>query len=456
MNFQQRSMDMRIIVIGAGHLGYIIAELLSNEGYDVVVVDSDGDKLEAVRNDLDVLTVLADGTSPSFMRSQARGSDLLVAVTAIDEVNIIACILAKKNGIPHTIARIREPKFLAEPVDYIKENFDIDLVLSPELITAREISRLVMTPSAINVEDFAGGRVRLLESKISPRSPYAHRELKDIKLPPSVLIALILRDHHMIIPHGNDRLLPLDNVYFLGNPESLEKLSLHSSAKYQRRTKKALIIGAGRTGQALAPMLERQGISVKVIDNDEDHCQQMAGKLKKGMVLCGDGTDMDLLTHEGVSEADTVICTTKDERLNLMMALLAKHLGAGQTMVRVTRTEYISLMQQVGIDIVLSTRLLAAGEVLGFVRSGSVVSVSLLEGARVQAIEIVLTEGSKAVGVPLMKADIPRSCLVGAYVRNDHVYIPDGHSVLSAGDSVILIVEADHAQSVISYFKGRD
>ena len=341
-------------------------------------------------------------------------------------------------------------------MDYIKENFDIDLVLSPELITAREISRLVMTPSAINVEDFAGGRVRLLESKISPRSPYAHRELKDIKLPPSVLIALILRDHHMIIPHGNDRLLPLDNVYFLGNPESLEKLSLHSSAKYQRRTKKALIIGAGRTGQALAPMLERQGISVKVIDNNEDHCQQMAGKLKKGMVLCGDGTDMDLLTHEGVSEADTVICTTKDERLNLMMALLAKHLGAGQTMVRVTRTEYISLMQQVGIDIVLSTRLLAAGEVLGFVRSGSVVSVSLLEGARVQAIEIVLTEGSKAVGLPLMKAGIPRSCLVGAYVRNGHVYIPDGHSVLSAGDSVILIVEADHAQSVISYFKGRD
>ena len=456
MNFPQRSIDMRIIVIGASHLGYIIAELLSNEGYDVVVVDSDGDKLEAVRNDLDVLTVLADGTSPSFMRSQARGSDLLVAVTAIDEVNIIACILAKKNGIPHTIARIRDPKFLAEPVDYIKENFDIDLVLSPELITAREISRLVMTPSAINVEDFAGGRVRLLESKISPRSPYAHRELKDIKLPPSVLIALILRDHHMIIPHGNDRLLPLDNVYFLGNPESLEKLSPHSSAKYQRRTKKALIIGAGRTGQALAPMLERQGISVKVIDNNEDHCQQMAGKLKKGMVLCGDGTDMDLLTHEGVSEADTVICTTKDERLNLMMALLAKHLGAGQTMVRVTRTEYISLMQQVGIDIVLSTRLLAAGEVLGFVRSGSVVSVSLLEGARVQAIEIVLTEGSKAVGLPLMKADIPRSCLVGAYVRNGHVYIPDGHSVLSAGDSVILIVEADHAQSVISYFKGRD
>lgn len=301
------------------------------------------------------------------MRSRdASKSDLLVAVTAMDEVNIIACMLAKKNGIPHTIARIRDPKFLSEPVDYIKENFDIDLVLSPELITAREISRLVMTPSAINVEDFAKGRVRLLEMKLSPRSPFAHKELKDITLPPSVLIALILRDHHMIIPHGSDRLLPLDNVYFLGNPESLAEISSHGHAKYQRRTKKALIIGAGRTGQALAPMLEKQGISVKVIDNNEDHCQQMVERLKKGMVLCGDGTDMDMLTQEGVSEADTVICTTKDERLNLMMALLAKHLGAGQTMVRVTRTEYIALMQQVGIDIVLSTRLLAAGEVLAF------------------------------------------------------------------------------------------
>lgn len=234
------------------------------------------------------------------MRSRdASKSDLLVAVTAMDEVNIIACMLAKKNGIPHTIARIRDPKFLSEPVDYIKENFDIDLVLSPELITAREISRLVMTPSAINVEDFAKGRVRLLEMKLSPRSPFAHKELKDITLPPSVLIALILRDHHMIIPHGSDRLLPLDNVYFLGNPESLAEISSHGHAKYQRRTKKALIIGAGRTGQALAPMLEKQGISVKVIDNNEDHCQQMVERLKKGMVLCGDGTDMDMLTQEG-------------------------------------------------------------------------------------------------------------------------------------------------------------
>lgn len=446
---------MRIVVIGAGHLGYMISHLLSNEGYDVVVVDSDRNKLEAIQNDLDVLTIEADGTSPSFMRNgDVRGSDLLVAVTAMDEVNIISCMLAKKNGISHTIARIRDPKFLAEPVDYIKENFDIDLVLSPELITAREISRLVMTPSAINVEDFAEGKVRLLETKVEPSSPFAHKEIKDIHLPPSVLIALILRDHHMIIPHGNDRILPMDNVYFLGSPESLKNMTALSNMKYQRKTKKALIIGAGRTGQTLAPMLEEAGISVKVMDNDPDHARQVAQKMKKGLVLLGDGTDINLLTQEGVSEADTVICTTKDERLNLMMALLAKHLGAGQTIVRVTRTEYISLMQQVGIDIVLSARILAASEVLGFIRRGNVVSLSLLEGARVQAMEILIPEGSKVAGKRLMDAAIPRAALVGACVRDGEVSIPDGHTVLKAGDTVILIVEADQASSVISYFKG--
>lgn len=311
---------MRIAIIGAGHLGYIIAEFLSNEQYDVVVVDSDESKLDAIRDALDVLTIHADGTSPSFMRDEdMKGTDIVVAVTAIDEVNIIACILAKKNGIPHTIARIRDPKFLAEPPSYIRENFDIDLLLSPELITAREINRILMTPSALNVEDFAEGKVRLMETKLGPRSPLLHIPLKDLRLPQSVLIAMIFRDHRMIIPHGNDVLLPLDNVYFLGNPETVAELPQNvGAANYQHRIRRALIIGAGRTGQILAPMLEEQGISVKVIDNDRDHCRLVASRLKKGIVLYGDGTDIDLLKQEGVEDADIVICITSDERLNMM------------------------------------------------------------------------------------------------------------------------------------------
>lgn len=455
----QKENTMGITVIGAGHLGWIIAELLSDEGYDVIVADTDEEKLSAIRDSLDVLTFCADGTNPSFMRrKEVRECDIVVAVTAQDEVNIIACMLAKKNGIPHTIARIRDPKYLSEPEGYLRENFDLDLVLSPEQITAHEISRILMTPSALNVEDFAEGKVRLVGMKIGHRSPLPGKPLKELRLPENVLAALIIRDHRRIIPHGEDILRPLDTVYFLGTPQSLEQLSGFASgaSHYRKSTRRALIIGAGRTGNALAPLLEKDGISVKVIDKDRLRCEAMAERLKKGVVLCGDGTDPELLSLEGAADADTVICTTKDDKLNLMIALLTKHLGAGQAIAQVQRPEYVELFQQVGVDIVLSTRMLAAGEVMAFVRSSAVLSVSLLEGSRVQALEILVGPSSPAAGLSLMQARLPKECLVGAIVHDGAFTVPSGRSVLSAGDRIIIITETDAARKVISYFKGKE
>lgn len=447
---------MRIVILGAGQLGYTIAELLSNEKHDVVVADADEENLSHVRDSLDVLTVLANGTSPDFTRDpDIRKASVFVAVTEMDEVNILASMLAKKNGIPHTIARIRDPKFLQESTEYLQENFDIDLILSPELVTAKEIRRILMTPAALNVEDFANGSVRLYETRIQRKSPYVHIPFKDLELPDNILAAMIFRDHQMIIPHGNDCLLPYDNAYFIGAPEDIQKFSHHVAESSTKQIRKAIIIGAGRTGSALAPLLEEDGVDLKVIDIDEDRCHRISSKLEKSMVLCGDGTDIDLLTQEGISEADVVICTTKDEQLNLLTALLAKHLGAKKTIVRVTRAEYVDLMTQVGVDIALSVRLLAAGEVLSYVRSRSVVSVSLLESAQVEAMEIILESGAPAEGVPLMKANLPVECLVGAYVRNGIPHIPDGHSVLAAGDRVIILMRASYAAKVLPYFKGR-
>ena len=413
---------MRITIIGASHLGLTIAKLLANESYDVILVDENEAILESIRDELDILTIHADGTSPSLMRDpDIRKSDFLVAATASDESNIIASILARQNGIPHTIARIREMKYLSEPASYLHENFDIDLILSPELITAREIFQLLRTPHALNIEDFAGGRVRLLETKLSTTSPLIHIPLHALSLPPSLLIAMVQRDHDILIPHGDDCLLPMDNVYFLGTPASLSEMESRANLRVQRKAKKVVIIGAGRIGQALAPMLEAQGLSA-----------------------------------EGIGEADTVICLTKDERLNMMMALLAKHLGARQTIVRVVRSEYALLMQQVGIDIALSTHILAAGEVLSYIRKGSVVSISYLEGARVQAAEVILQTGAPACGRSLMEARLPKECLVGALVRGEEILIPDGRTVLSAGDRAILIIQADHTDQVLRYFRNGD
>ena len=448
---------MRIVIVGAGKLGYSIAELLANEEFDVVLVDQDETRLEAAKNTLDVLTVTANGASPITMNDpDIRSADILIAVTAGDEVNMVACILAKKHGITHTVARIRDMQFLSEAKEYLKANFDIDLMLNPELITAREVYRILMTPAALDVEDFASGKVRLFETKVTRHSPLANIPLKDLEMPKAILAGMIFRDHRMIIPHGDDCLLPHDNAYFIGDPKEIEKFSETFVQRDARKLEHVMIIGAGRTGRFLAKMLDEADVAVKIIDTNRERSRLAAEALENGLAICGDGTDIDLLMEEGVADADAVVCLTEDDKLNLMLALLAKHLGAKKTVVRVARGEYVDLMEKVGVDIVLPTRLLSASEVLAFARRGGVVSVSLLEGAKAEAVEVIVQEGAPVAGIPLMKAHLPRECLVCAYVRGDEAVIPNGASVLLPGDRTILFIQTRFAQKVMKYFKGKD
>lgn len=446
---------MRIVIAGAGRLGYSIAALLSEEGMDVVVVDGDDDQLAAAKATLDVLTITANIASPLTMCDpDVRSADILIAVTDRDEVNLVACVLAKKHGIAHTIARIRDLSFTVEAGRYLKENFDIDLVLNPELITAHEINRILMTPAALNVEDFAHGKVRLFETRIRRRSAIARKPLKDLRLPQGVLAGLIFRDHRMIIPHGDDVFLPGDNAYFIGLPACIEAFSQSLVPSDTHKLTRAAIIGAGRTGRALALLLEGQGVQVKVIDRSRERCELLAEKLTAGLAICGDGTDMDLLTEEGVAEADVVICLTEDDKLNLMLALLARHLSHNKikTVVRVDRNEYIDLMEKVGVNIALSARLLSASEVLAYARGGEVTRVSLLEGARAEALEVIVSPGAPVAGRRLMDARLPRECLVCAYVRGDEAAIPNGMTELLPGDRVILFVLKSFAKKALEYF----
>ncbi len=445
---------MRIVIVGAGKLGYSIAELLSQEQFDVVMVDQEEGQLEAVKNTLDVLTIPANGASPITMDDpDVRDADILIAVTGSDEVNMVACILAKKHGISHTVARIRDMQFMSEAKDYLKENFDIDLMLNPELITAHEINRILMTPAALNVEDFAHGKVRLFETKVRRRSKLLGVPLKEMKLPKGVLAGMIFRDHRMIIPHGDDSFMVHDNAYFIGMPEEIEKFSKNFVRRDARKLERAMIIGAGRAGRALARLLDAQKVKVKVIDQDQSRCRLMAEQLADGLAICGDGTDIDLLTEEGVENADVVICLTEDDKLNLMLALLAKHLKARKTVVRVARNEYVDLMEKVGVDVVVSARLLSASEVMAFARRGGVVSVSYLEGAKAEAMEVIVQEGAPVAHRRLMDAKLPRECLVCAYVRDGTAAIPNGLTELLPGDRIILFLQTKSAQKVMKYFQ---
>ena len=247
-----------------------------------------------------------------------------------------------------------------------------------------------------------------------------------------------------------------DNAYFIGIPSAIEQFSQNFVQRDAKRIHRVMVIGAGRTGRALASLLDGQDVEVKVVEKDHERCQLMAEKLDHGIAICGDGTDIDLLLEEGVAEADVVVCLTEDDKLNLMLALLAKHLGADKTVVRVARNEYVDLMEKVGVDVVLSARLLSASEVLAFARRGGVVSVSLLEGAKAEAVEVIMQEGAPAAGKPLMDAKLPKECLVCAYVRAGEAEIPNGTTVLLPGDRIILFIQTQFAQKVMKYFKGKE
>ena len=444
---------MRIVVAGAGKLGYSVAELLADDEFDVVVIENDPKRKDVVQNSLDVLVIEGNACSPTTFRDpDIRNADVLIACTDSDEVNMITCMMAKNNGIKHTVARIRNVDYAINSPEMLNSEMKIDLILNPERITAAEIDHILMTPSALNVDDFAEGKVRMFEAKLKENSPYANIPLKYLKIPNDILVAMLFRKHKMIIPRGNDVLLPGDNVYFVGKQEAILEFEQNFTNTYEK-LEKALIIGAGRTGRFLAPMLEKQGLMVKVIEKNKERCQMLAAMLEKGLVLCGDGTDIDLLTEEGVSEADVVVCITEDDKLNLLLALLAKHLGAKKTIVRVTRNEYIELMEKVGVDVVLSSRLLSAGEVLRFVRKGGIVSVSLLEGAQAEALEIIVAAGSEVEGKALRNIKLPQECLICAIVHENEAIIPNGDTVLNSNDRIILFAKSELVKSTVPMFE---
>lgn len=445
---------MRIVVIGAGKLGYSVAQLLAQEQYDVIVIEQDESRREIVKNNLDVLTITANGASPLTMEDyRVKDADVVIATTASDEVNMVACMLAKANGVKHTVARIRDTDYAQNSV-FMHKDMGIDLFINPEQVTAIEISRILMTPAAMDVEDFAEGKVRMFETRLQADSPFIGQTLSELAIPSQILVAAIFRSHKMLIPHGDDVIQESDDVYFVGQKEALQNFE-KQFATTQSKVSRVMIIGAGRTGRFLAPLLEKQGLFVKIIDKNEERCRLVAEKLETGIALCGDGTDIDLLMEEGISEADMVVCITEDDKLNLMLALLAKHLGAKKTIVRIARNEYVNLMEKVGVDIVLSSRLLASGEILRFIHRGGVVSLSLLADAKAQAMEIIVAPDSYIAGKTLKQATLPKECLLCAVVHEGVASVPSGATVVYPGDRVVIFVQTEATKQVLPLFEGR-
>ena len=444
---------MHIIIIGAGKVGYSLAKRLSEESHSVIVIDQDEDRINVVKSNLDVTTILGNGASPQLLKDAGvKKSGLVIAVTLSDEINMLSCLAAKKLGAKKTIARIRSEDYSKEgELVFFNDLVGVDLSINPELVTALEILKILITPGAINVEHFAEGKVEMFETKIKEDCPYCNIPLIDLTLPPQILIAGIMRSGKMIIPSGKDSLFFNDHVFFLGDDEAIHKFSKEFSSK-KSRVERVLIIGAGRIGRYLAAMLQEKNIAVKIIEKDAKRAQLAADKLREINVFCADAADIEFLKSIGINEADVVVCLTEDDKLNLLLALISKHLNAAKTITKLEWTDYSDLTEQLGIDVALSPRNITTGTILKLVRKGDIVQVSLLQGANAEALEFIVSEKCKNINIPLKSANFPRNALIGTIVRDGVAIIPDGNTALIINDRVIVFVLPESVEKVISYF----
>ena len=444
---------MKIIIIGAGKVGFSLAQRLSSEKHDIVVIEKDSERKEIIDKYLDVMTIRGNGASPRVLEAAGvRTSDLLIAVTDLDEVNMIACMIAKKYGAKKTIARIRDSEYAEGSFEFFSSNIGIDYIINPELVTAVEISKVLKVPAALGVEDYANGKVQLVELRVDPNSKIVGQTLKEAEFPPSVLIAAILRNDKIIIPKGDDILAKGDIVFLLGQTESMEKAEEIIGTALPP-VKRVMILGGGRTGLYLAKILESYDMDIELIESDLEQCEYLSSELEKTLVLHGDGSDLDLLYEESAGDADAFIALTNDDKTNFLIALLAKELGAKKTIVQVKRSDYIPILERVaGIDVSISPRIITAAFILKLVRRGDVVSVSLLESDKAEALELEIKNPAPYLDIPLYKVHFPNDTLVGAIVRGEKVIIPNGQDVLKLGDKVVVFALPQQVSKVENFF----
>ena len=442
---------MRVVIVGAGEVGTNAARMLSGEGHRVVVIDQDEALVERTSQHLDAFVMQGNGASPRVLReAEVEKSDLLVAVTSTDEVNIVACLAAKSQGVPRTVARIHNPDYHDTEKPFSQDILGMDFVIRTEQMVADEISSVLLVPGAVNVETFAGGTIEVVEVVLKEDSPAVGREVRDVNLPERSLIVGVVRDGEPLIPRGDTVLEARDHVFMICERRRVSEV-VGAVVPEASPVRDAMILGGGRIGLLLALSLEKMGISVKVIERDPQRARQVAAQLRRSLVLNDEGVSREFLLQERVDRMDAFIAVTPDDRTNLLAAMNARHLGAGLTIAGISRAEFSPLSEALGVDITISPRLLAAGAILRFVRRGEIAAVTLLESGA-QMIDLYVPEGCQAAGRPLAAVDFPRGAIVGAVLREGEFVIPTGRDILEAGDEVVVFTVGSAVDEVERLF----
>jgi trk system potassium uptake protein TrkA len=434
---------VKIVIVGAGEVGFHIASRLALEHKDVVVVDNNAGALRRVQEALDVQAIQGCGSSPAILEEIGlRGADILLAVTDSDETNLVACLFASLLS-PATIklARIRGADYLQYENVLKDDPYRIDVIINPEDEAVKGVERLLKVPGAVDVGEFADGRIKLIGVRLDSDSPVVDTRLVDLHEKTGdkkILIAAIVRDERLIIPSGKDELLAGDIVYFVSEKDEL-KLALKIFGKKAEPLNRVLLIGGGNLGLKLAKALEALSVHTKLIEKDPERCRELAQLLDKVVVLHGDGSEQRLLEEENIRDMNVVATLTGDEETNVLTSLLAKRMGAQKTVTRISRFSYFPLVSAIGLDHVVSSRLAAINTILQYVRRGKVLSAMTLKGEEAEVLEAVAMETSDIVGKPIKKIRFPKGALVIAIIREKEVIIPTGDSVIQPKDRIVIL-----------------
>ena len=439
---------MNIIIVGCGKVGATLASELNTAGNNVTVIDQDDTKVKTIANKLDIMGVIGNGASRSTQKEAGiDNTDLLIAVTGNDELNLLCCLVAKKSAGCRTIARLKNPEYNMD-APYFKNELGLAMVINPELAAAREISRILNFPSAIKIDVFAKGRVELMTFKVPEKSRLAGMAVKDVamKLKSTVTFCTIERDDNAYIANGNFVFAEKDVVSMIASPDKAKDFFAKIDYKIQP-IKNALIVGGGAITYYLLTLLEKSGISCTVIEKDHARCDELATEFEKATIINADPTDEDALKEEGIGNAASFVALTGFDEENILLSLFAKKSGSRKIITKVNRIDFDGITSNLDLDSVIYPKNITADIIVSYVRamnnagSSNIETLYNLNKGKVEAAEFSIREGSPIVGKPLMELSFKPDVLIAAIQRGRVQITPRGHDIIEPGDSVVIVTK---------------
>jgi len=445
---------MRIIIAGAGDVGTHLAKMLSSELHDIVIIDHDESRLKGIDNTLDIMPITGSATSfDTLKEAKIKKSDLFIAVTNTEEVNITSCIIAKRLGVKQTISRVDNPEYI-RPVN--KHHFTvlgIDFLIYPERIAAKEITGMVSQAGTSEIVDFTGGKLSLYVIKLEENAPVIGKTLNQVTEEIDEFdfrAVAISRNNQTIIPRGLDQFQVNDIVYVVTNKEGISNV-LKYSGKKKIEIKHVMILGGSRIGKRTAQALENK-MNVKLVESNKEKSIRLADELTNTLVIQGDGRDVDVLSEEGLGKMDTFIAVTGSSETNLLSCLLAKKMGVKKTIAEIENINYISLAENMGIDTIINKKLVTASQIVRFTMNAEVSTMKCLTGSDAEVLEFVAKPNSKITRDKLRNIQFPKSSIVGGVIRGKKSFIAVGDTRIHAEDRVVVFAMPEVIKKVETFF----